>query len=195
MNANNAIADITFEYGPTPGYGSSINAVPSPVTGTNPTAVSASITGLTANTTYYYRVKADGSGCTSYGNDLSFTTDKEYQLEYISGNNQTYPGGGMPFPMVFKIRNVTDDVYVTNLAGEGLSILATAPSGHQDAAFNNLNDYCGEGINSSCFGGYYYVEPNHSSPYVLSITVTLEKMIKLYLSSQLRKIFQVLLLP
>ena len=58
INANGTSTNVTFEYGPTPGYGSSINAVPSPVIGTNPTAVSANITGLTANTTYYYRVKA-----------------------------------------------------------------------------------------------------------------------------------------
>ena len=76
----------------------------------------------------------------------------------------------MPFPMVFKIRNITDNVYVTNIAGEGLSMVATSPSGHQDAAFNNLNDYCGEGINSSCFGGYYYVESNYGPAYVLSST-------------------------
>ncbi len=86
INANNFIADITFEYGPTPSYGSSINAVPSPVTGTTTTAVSANITGLTANTTYHYRVKAVGSGCTTYGNDLSFTTYKPDAITDIEGN-------------------------------------------------------------------------------------------------------------
>jgi uncharacterized protein (TIGR02145 family) len=80
VNANNTSTDVTFEYGPTPGYGSSITATPSPVTGTNNTAVSANIVGLTPYTTYHYRIVAVGAGCTTYGNDLIFTTQVDHPI-------------------------------------------------------------------------------------------------------------------
>jgi uncharacterized protein (TIGR02145 family) len=143
--------------------------------GTGTGSFTSSITGLAPNTTYYLRAYATNSTGTGYGQEINFTTLKDYQLEYISGSNQTYYGGGMPFPMVFKIKDVADDVYITDLLGENLSIKATASRGYQDSEFNNISDYCGEGVNSDCFGGYYYVEPNYSPDYVLTISVTLKK--------------------
>ena len=144
------------------------------VDGSGTGSFTSSITGLTANTNYYVRAYATNGIGTAYGDQISFKTPKDYQLEYVSGNNQTYPGGGIPLPLVFRIKNVSDAVYITDIDAENLSMGATAPTGYQDAAFNNLNDYCGEGVNSSCYGGYYYVEPNTGSSYVLSLTVTLK---------------------
>ena len=115
-----------------------------------------------------------GQAATITSQTVTNTITKVYQLEYISGNNQTYRGGGMPFPMVFKIKNATDNIYITNLGGENLSINATASIGYLDAEFNNLNDYCGNGDNG-CYGGYYYVVPNTGPAYVLTITITLKK--------------------
>ena len=86
--------------------------------GTGIGAFTSSITGLTAGTTYHVRAYATISAGTGYGDDVTLTTLKVYQLEYITGNNQTYSGGGMPLPMVFKIKNITDNVYVTNLVAE-----------------------------------------------------------------------------
>ena len=102
------------------------------------------------------------------------TSSKVYQLEYISGSNQTYSGGGLPLLIVFKIKNTTDNVYVTNLETENLSINATASIGFQDYAFNNLADFCDPGDNS-CYAGSYYIPPNTGLAYVLSITITLKK--------------------
>ena len=133
-----------------------------------------SLTGLLPNTTYYVRAFATNSAGTAYGNQVSFTT-KDVQLEYISGNNQTYPGGGMPLPLVFKVRifGGESSIYVDDLKVENLSISASASTGHQDGDFNNLNNYCNDG-NLTCYGGYYYVEPNTGSDYTLFITVTLK---------------------
>src|SRR4030043_1959421 len=98
-----------------------------------------------------------------------------YQLEYISGNNQTYPGGGMPSPMGCKIKEVIDNIYVTNLKSEGLTLIAAASKGFLDAEFNNLNNDCGDG-DLGCFGGSYYVESNTGPDYQLDITVSLKKI-------------------
>lgn len=73
VNANNASTTVTFEYGPTTGYGTTVTADESPVTGMTATAVSKAITGLTAGTTYHYRVVGQNDGGTSNGSDQTFT--------------------------------------------------------------------------------------------------------------------------
>ncbi len=74
VNANGNSTTVTFEYGLTTSYGSTVNATPNTVTGTSNTNVAASISGLAANTTYHFRVKANNSAGLSDGNDLTFTT-------------------------------------------------------------------------------------------------------------------------
>ncbi len=78
VNANNASTTVTFEYGLTTSYGSSVTAAQSPISGTSATAVSAALTGLEYNTTYYYRVKAENAGGITYGDRLSFKTLDKY---------------------------------------------------------------------------------------------------------------------
>ena len=74
VNANNDSTTVTFEYGLTTGYGTTVTADQSPVTGAANTAVSKAITGLTNNTTYYYRVVAQNGSGTTYGADMTFFT-------------------------------------------------------------------------------------------------------------------------
>jgi YD repeat-containing protein len=75
VNANRASTTVTFEYGLTTAYGSSVPATPSPVTGITTTTVKNELfTGLALSTTYHHRVKAVSSAGTSYGNDIAFTT-------------------------------------------------------------------------------------------------------------------------
>jgi phosphodiesterase/alkaline phosphatase D-like protein len=74
VNANNASTTVTFEYGLTVGYGSSVPATQSPVTGTTDTSVSAAITSLNPGVTYHFRVDATNSGGTTNGSDATFTT-------------------------------------------------------------------------------------------------------------------------
>jgi hypothetical protein len=73
-NASNFSTDVTFEYGKTTGYGSSIAASQSPVTGSNTTVVNVTLTGLNSNTTYHYRTVAANCGGTVTGTDQMFTT-------------------------------------------------------------------------------------------------------------------------
>jgi LPXTG-motif cell wall-anchored protein len=63
---------VYFEYGLTSFYGTEVLADQSPITGS--TAVTKAISGLDANTTYHFRVKAVNSAGTIFGADQSFTT-------------------------------------------------------------------------------------------------------------------------
>lgn len=73
VNANNADATVTFEYGADATYGSTVTAVPSLVTGALTKDVSATISGLTAGNTYHYRVNATNAAGTVNGSDMTFT--------------------------------------------------------------------------------------------------------------------------
>lgn len=75
VNANGASSAVTFEYGLTDSYGTTVTADQSPVTGTSNTAVSKAVSGLTPGTTYHYRVVAVNSAGTTNGEDISFTTN------------------------------------------------------------------------------------------------------------------------
>ena len=74
VNANYASTAVTFEYGTTTGYGTTVIADESPVSGGTDTSVSKAITGLSINTTYHYRVVAENDIDTAYGDDMTFTT-------------------------------------------------------------------------------------------------------------------------
>jgi len=74
VNANGLSTAVTFNYGLTTAYGNTVAGVPSPVTGSSATAVSAAIAGLANLTTYHFQVVGVNSSGTTYGNDMTFTT-------------------------------------------------------------------------------------------------------------------------
>jgi uncharacterized repeat protein (TIGR01451 family) len=85
VNANNSSTTARFQYGAGNGgdtasaaldvvYTHTVPARENPVTGSVLTAVTAVIDGLTANTTYHFRVVADNAKGTTYGLDATFTT-------------------------------------------------------------------------------------------------------------------------
>lgn len=90
VNANNASTVVTFDYGTTSNYGSSLTAALSPVTGTAATTVIGLLPNLLPNTTYHYRVKAVNTAGTTNGTDATFTTSKLTQTiaasQAISGS-------------------------------------------------------------------------------------------------------------
>jgi uncharacterized protein (TIGR02145 family) len=85
-NANNLSTDITFEYGITANYGSTVTATQSPIAGNTNTNISVIIIGLPAGTTYHYRIKAVNSLGTTYGSDLTFTTVPLGTVTDVDGN-------------------------------------------------------------------------------------------------------------
>ncbi len=74
VTANNADTTVTFEYGADTGYGMTVAADQGLVSGTDPTAVSAAISGLTLGNIYHYRVVGVNANGTTHGTNMIFTT-------------------------------------------------------------------------------------------------------------------------
>jgi hypothetical protein len=69
-----AVTKCEFLYGTSTSYGASAPCSSLPGAGTSAVPVSASLTGLTANTTYHFKIVASNAGWTSEGKDEKFTT-------------------------------------------------------------------------------------------------------------------------
>ncbi|HYB22539.1 MAG TPA: alkaline phosphatase family protein [Solirubrobacteraceae bacterium] len=69
-----SVSACHFEYGTSTAYGKSVPCSPLPGAGSSPVAVSATVTHLSPNTNYDFRITATNAGGTSYGPDLMFTT-------------------------------------------------------------------------------------------------------------------------
>ena len=74
VNANGNSTTVSFEYGLTTAYGTTVPGVPATVTGSVVTPVTAAITGLTPGTLYHFRVNGTNSNGSANGLDLTFTT-------------------------------------------------------------------------------------------------------------------------
>jgi uncharacterized protein (TIGR02145 family) len=89
VNANGLSASVTFEYGTTPGYDSTVTAYQSPVEGNYLQHVSADISGLTPGINYHFRAKAENSFGTVYGNDVEFICGYPPEARTILATNLT----------------------------------------------------------------------------------------------------------
>jgi hypothetical protein len=75
VNDNGAATSVSFDYGLTTGYDTTVSATPDTISaGQGNTAVTADLSGLACNTLYDFRVTAVNSIGTTNGNELSFTT-------------------------------------------------------------------------------------------------------------------------
>jgi len=88
VNPNNTtVTACTFEYGTTVAYGKSIPCNQSvPFNGGNK-GVNAKVTGLSAGTTYHYRISATNVEGTVMGADVSFTTKVPPHETYVGGGD------------------------------------------------------------------------------------------------------------
>ena len=75
VSSNGTSTTVTFNYGTTTGYGSTVTAAESPLaTSASGSSVSAVLTGLTCGTLYHFRVVAVNGTGTTNGSDATFTT-------------------------------------------------------------------------------------------------------------------------
>ena len=135
VNANNASTTVTFQYGLTTSYGSTASATQSPVSGTSNTSVSASITGLTSNTFYHFRVVAVNTGGTTNGSDLTFKTNISGKATLLVDDDDNVPDVRSYYTdalislgktyVVWDTANSDKEPDVTSLAGYGVVIWFT----------------------------------------------------------------------
>lgn len=74
VNPNSLTATVSFEYGLTTSYGSSVSASQSPLSGGSDVNVSVSLTGINPGKTYHFRIKSENSLGITYSDDKTFTT-------------------------------------------------------------------------------------------------------------------------
>jgi uncharacterized protein (TIGR02145 family) len=72
INPNLLSTVVTLEYGTSTDYGSAVTATPNQIDGSTNTSISATITGLSSNTTYHIRIKAVNEAGVTYGDDNTF---------------------------------------------------------------------------------------------------------------------------
>jgi TonB-dependent SusC/RagA subfamily outer membrane receptor len=81
VNTHGLSTEVTFEYGTTTNYGTTINAIGSPLSGTTSARVSANASDLKGGSDYHYRIVAKNDEGTTYGKDVTFKS------EYAIGEN------------------------------------------------------------------------------------------------------------
>jgi hypothetical protein len=111
VNVRDLSTTVTFEYGTSINYGQEVTADQSPVTGNASIYVSATVTGLTANTFYHYRVKTVNNLGTAYGEDSEFVLCSQgptvTTLEATNVRTDTVKGRGLPYIRIHATLNGT----------------------------------------------------------------------------------------
>jgi fibronectin type III domain protein/type IX secretion system substrate protein len=123
VNANWASTVVTFDYGTTLSYGTTVTADQSPVIWATNTATSKAITGLTPNQLYHFRDPGTNSVGTTNGADATFTTVPDAPVT-TAGTSVTAtsftanwgPGSGNP-PATYTLEVATDVGFSSMVSG------------------------------------------------------------------------------
>jgi hypothetical protein len=92
VNPNGSATTVRFEWGMTPGYGNTTS--PQSIgNGTSAVNVTNTLTALSANQVYHYRVKATNAGGTNYGLDATFTTSAPPPTATTNAASGVMPNG------------------------------------------------------------------------------------------------------
>lgn len=135
VSSNGASTIVTFEYGLTTGYGSTVSAAQSPLAaGASSSPVSAAVTGLTCGTLYHFRTKGVNSAGTTYGNDLTFTPVCPAVISINrASTNPTTANASVSWSVIFNTSvtgvDATDFVLVPTGVVTGATITSVSGSG------------------------------------------------------------------
>jgi hypothetical protein len=127
--------DCEFEYGPTTNYGQSVPCATDPGSGDAPVGVTGTVTGLTPNTTYHYRLVVTDEIGQNFGLDRVFTTEGP-----LANGIQGLPDGRV-YELVSPANDGGDEVYRQQAGGEFANIETLLP--FQAAADGNGIAYVG----------------------------------------------------
>ncbi len=121
VNAEGSSAECRFQYGTTNAYGHEAPCAPNPVTGSSAAPVSAAVSGLSAGTTYHFRVVAKNANpATTNGLDATFVTESP-PVSTTTGTSTTPPptttGGG--------VKSFTFSSPIAKIAGSSITVSAS----------------------------------------------------------------------
>ena len=142
VNANGFSTAVSFEFGLTTEYGTSVAATPASLSSATATAVSGTRSGLLSGTTYHYRVVAASGGGTVKGEDMTFTTTTFASLVSLGLSSGTlYPEFTAPtLSYVASVPYSTSSISVTPVCAYATSTIkvngAAVASGTPSAALN-----------------------------------------------------------
>lgn len=111
VNAQYDLTTVTFEYGPTTAYGTTIAAQPDTAFEFEDAVVGKPLTGLAVSTLYHYRLVAQNAGGIAYGADRTFSTTE----------------GSLYLPLVLKGHVSGADLVVQSIGvtAEGVRVVIT----------------------------------------------------------------------
>jgi hypothetical protein len=124
VNANNATATVTVQYGLTTSYGSTMNMTPNTVNGSTLTAVNAVLTSLSPNTTYHYRVVANNTGGNTNSADATFMTSPTRVDDFETSGFILYPNPAQNVFVISSKENLNQiQVYAINMMGSQMKLV------------------------------------------------------------------------
>lgn len=135
VSSNDGATTVTFEYGTTTAYGSTVTAAESPLpAGASGTAVAASVSGLVPNTTYNFRVKAANATASVNGANRTFKTPVPAVLSInLASNNPTTANVSVSWTVTFNAAvtgvDAGDFVLIQSGGASGAAITGVVGSG------------------------------------------------------------------
>lgn len=118
LKPNGSATTCYFEYGTDSTLGATVNASPASLDSSAAnTEVTATLAGLTAETTYFFRVKGTNDIGTSYGDILSFTTGATGTEIALSYSLNIYPNPVTNGTMFIKTDKVLERIEVYSITG------------------------------------------------------------------------------
>jgi len=90
VNADNKVCTISFEYDTSTEFKNSVSGTPGTLSSDTTKSVYANLSGLNSGTEYFFRLKAEYSGGTTYGSEISFTTTSPRSFSIVFNPGLVY---------------------------------------------------------------------------------------------------------